>query len=102
VLTRHSALVLIVQGPAAWACRDSWCACPAYRNSSEHRIVKFVEEQARTWPAGSPEFDHYTPSTYLTEHRTAFLKKVPETELEAALVRFEKLLADVNALLPQS
>jgi predicted ATP-dependent endonuclease of OLD family len=65
------------------------------------RIVKFVEEQARTWPVGSAEFDHYTPSTYLTEHRTALLKKVAEADLEAALVRFEKLFADVNALLPK-
>jgi energy-coupling factor transporter ATP-binding protein EcfA2 len=65
------------------------------------RIVKFVDEQARTWPAGSPEFDHYTPSAYLTEHRTALLKKVAEADLEAALVQFEKLFADVNALLPK-
>ena len=66
------------------------------------RIVKFVEEQSRTWPAGNPRVDHYTPSTYLTEHRTSFLKKVAEADFEAALVRFEKLFADVNALLPTS
>jgi AAA ATPase domain len=67
--------------------------------SSGGRIVKFVEEHFRALPDSVPEFDHYTPSTYLTEHRSTVLKKVDEIELEAALGRFEKVFTELNALL---
>jgi hypothetical protein len=63
------------------------------------RIVKHVEEHFRTLPDTVPEFDHYAPAAYLTEHRSAVLKKIGETDLEAVLARFEKLFVDINALL---
>jgi hypothetical protein len=63
------------------------------------RIVKYVEEHFRTLPDTVPEFDHYAPSSYLTEHRSALLKKLSEPDLEALLARFEKLFTDLNALL---
>jgi hypothetical protein len=63
------------------------------------RIVKHAEDHFRTLPATVAEFDHYAPSSYLTEHRSAVLRKVAEEELEAALVRFEKIFLDLNALL---
>ena len=66
------------------------------------RIVKHVDEHFRTLLPPTPEFDHYTPSMYLTEHRSAMLKKLADADLEAALVRFEKLFVELNALLPSS
>jgi hypothetical protein len=63
------------------------------------RIVKHVEEHFRTLPESVQMFDHYTPSSYLTEHRSSVFKKVDETEVEALLGRFEKLFSDLNALL---
>jgi len=67
--------------------------------ASGGRIVKYAEEHFRTLPPGTPELDHYAPSTYLTEHRSAVLKKLADADLEAALSRFEKLFDDLNALL---
>ena len=66
----------------------------------EARVVKHAEDHFRTLPATVPEFNHYPPASYLTEHRSDIVKKVPEPEREAALARFEKLFTDVNALLP--
>lgn len=60
------------------------------------RVVKHVEDHFRTL-ASAPEFDHFTPSAYLIENRTAFLKGA--TDLDAALDRFEKLFKELNALL---
>ncbi len=65
------------------------------------RVLKHVEDHFRTLPATVPEFNHYPPASYLTEHRGAVLKKVAGAEVDAALTRFEKLFADANALLPQ-
>lgn len=65
--------------------------------SREGRIVKWVEEQARTLPPDVPEFDHYLPAAFLIE-RGAGITLVGE---EAALRRFEKLFADLNSLLPK-
>jgi predicted ATP-dependent endonuclease of OLD family len=63
------------------------------------RIVKHAEDHFRTLPDTVPEFDHYTPAVYFTEHQSDILKKLPEAELEAVIARFEKLFSDLNALL---
>lgn len=62
------------------------------------RIVPVVEAHFRTLPPEIPEFDHYAPSLYLFENRTAFFKSMA-TEHES-LDRFEKLIDDLNSLLP--
>jgi predicted ATP-dependent endonuclease of OLD family len=66
------------------------------------RVLKHTEDIFRTLPATIPEFNHYAPASYLTEHRSAILKKVPTPDLDAALTRFEQLFTDVNALLPKT
>ncbi|MEH1977059.1 MAG: AAA family ATPase [Nostoc sp.] len=63
------------------------------------RIVKYVEDHFRTLPDTVPEFDHYTPAAYFIEHQANIIKKVVASDLEAALVRFEKLFSDLNGLL---
>lgn len=63
------------------------------------RIVKHVEDHFRTLPDTVAEFDHYTPAAYFIEHQANIIKKVPASDLEAALVRFEKLFSDLNGLL---
>lgn len=60
------------------------------------RIVKWVEDQARTLPAGTPEFDHYMPASHLVGLGQAFAI----ADEAAALDRFERLFADLNRLLP--
>jgi hypothetical protein len=70
----------------------------APQEGSTVRIVPTVEAYFRTLPPEVAEFDHYTPSLYLFENRIAFLKAVPAAH--ESLDRFEKLIKDVNALLP--
>ena len=71
---------------------------PVPQDSSTGRIVPFVEGHFRTMPPDVAEFDHYGPSLYLFENRTAFFKTLPAAH--EAFDRFEKLIADLNSLLP--
>lgn len=59
------------------------------------RVVKEVEEYFRSLPATVAEFDHYTPSEYLTRQGATFT--LPGVEI--ALDRFENLFRDFNAML---
>lgn len=61
------------------------------------RVVKDVERHFATLPATVPEFDHYTPATYLIEHSAELVSELPE--VDAALDRFETLFIDLNVLL---
>jgi hypothetical protein len=63
------------------------------------RVLKHVEDHFRTLPPAVPQFDHYAPASYLTEHRSVVLSRVAAGKVEVALGRFEKLFADLNALL---
>jgi predicted ATP-dependent endonuclease of OLD family len=63
------------------------------------RIVKHAEDHCRTLPADISEFDHFGPAAYLAENRKAFLGAQDQPEVTAALVRFEKLFNDLNALI---
>ncbi len=63
------------------------------------RVIKHAENHFRMLPDTVPEFDHYTPAVYFTEHQSSILKKLPDAELEAVIARFEKLFSDLNALL---
>jgi predicted ATP-dependent endonuclease of OLD family len=67
-------------------------------SGSTGRIVPLVADHFRTMPPDVPEFDHYAPSLYLFENRTAFLKAVPSEN--EAFNRFERLITDLNSLLP--
>lgn len=61
------------------------------------RVVKWVEDQTRTLPPEVHEFDHYMPAEFL-------MSMAPTeglAEEEATLARFEKLFADLNAILPK-
>jgi len=62
------------------------------------RVVKDVEDAHRLLAAGTPEFDHFFPASYLIENPTV-LKSLPG--YVEALDRFEKLFIDLNALLPK-
>lgn len=62
--------------------------------------IRQVEEHFRTLQAPTPEFDHYAPAAYLLENAPALRPQLPD--LESALDRFERLFADLNALLPAS
>ena len=64
------------------------------------RVLKEVEEHFQVLPPQAPTFDHFTPSTFLMEQGAMFKGT---TELDQALMRFEKLFADFNAMLaPQA
>jgi hypothetical protein len=60
------------------------------------RVVKDVEDAFRLLPPSTPEFDHFSPSSFLIEN-PAVLKTLPG--FSDALERFEKLFTDLNALL---
>lgn len=60
------------------------------------RIVKWVDEQARILPAGTPAFDHYLPAAHLVGLGQAF----SIADEASALNRFERLFCDLNKLLP--
>ena len=66
--------------------------------TANSRVLKHIEEHFRTLPNTVPEFDHYSPSAYLVEHRSAFFKGKKKM-LADALDRFEKLFTDLNGLL---
>lgn len=65
---------------------------------STPRIVLKVEEAFKVLPPGSPEFDHYTPASWLIEHPDAL--KGNDPHVTAALDRFETMFKAFNALLP--
>jgi len=62
------------------------------------RVLEEVEERFRTMPPTHPEFDHYTPATFLVENTAELKDTLPD--LDKALDRFEELFKDLNALLP--
>jgi hypothetical protein len=65
-------------------------------NPGTERVVNDVEDAFRLLPPETPEFDHFFPSSFLVENPTV-LKSLPGWK--EALDRFEKLFADLNALL---
>ncbi|MDP1916424.1 MAG: AAA family ATPase [Myxococcales bacterium] len=66
-------------------------------SSGPLRILEHVEGHFRTLPAGSPEFDHFTPSDHLVQNRAKLFSALPDAS--AAVDRFERLIKDINALL---
>lgn len=64
---------------------------------SPERILESVKDAFRVMPVDIPEFDHFTPADYLSEHSDEVRKEIPG--LPEALNRFEALFADCNALL---
>jgi len=65
-------------------------------DSSNDLVVKEVTEHFNTKSTDGPEFDHFKPSTYLTENPT-LMESLPD--MEATLARFESLFSDLNKLL---
>lgn len=65
---------------------------------ASNRVVKEVEDAFSLLPPQIPNFDHYSPSLYLTEHSGELRDSLPG--LNAALDRFEILFRDLNALMP--
>jgi len=61
------------------------------------RILKYVEEAFRLMPATVPEFDHFTPASFLFDKRSAIIKSL--SNLDVALSRFERLFTDLNRLI---
>lgn len=61
------------------------------------RVVQEVDDHFRLLTDGTPMFDHFTPSVFLTENSKAIKSKMPE--LNNALNRFEKLFKELNQLL---
>ena len=69
--------------------KDSGAANAAKSNlKAGDRLVQRIEEAAG-------KFDHYQPARYLLEHQTDLLPKIDDITLD----RFEKLFAELNALL---
>ena len=69
-------------------------AAPA---GASERVAEEVKQHFMTQPPSIPEYDHYTPAKYLLEN----VDTISAAEVDAALGRFEKLFADINALLHQ-
>ncbi|MCH8744705.1 MAG: hypothetical protein IIB31_03540 [Chloroflexi bacterium] len=69
-------------------------------DESQDLVVKQAEDHFRTLPDEIPEFDHYSPASYLIEH---WAKLQPEIRhSEDALNRFDALFTDLNVLLPNN
>ena len=66
-------------------------------NKSPIRVVQEVEDHFRLLTDGTPMFDHFTPSAFLTENTNTIKSKMPD--LESALAKFEKLFTELNELL---
>ncbi len=64
------------------------------------RVLEHVEKHFMTLPPQIAEFDHFRPSDHLMQNRAAVFGKLPDVDV--ALDRFEKLIKDVNALLPKN
>jgi energy-coupling factor transporter ATP-binding protein EcfA2 len=69
------------------------------RSAAPRRVVKEVEDHFRVLDANTPEFDHFAPAEYLTEHAAELRGSLPG--LAEALDRFEQLFKDLNALLSE-
>ena len=61
------------------------------------RVVQEVEAHFGALPRDVVDFDRYLPATFLVEHGPAVF--VGLSGVQSALERFEKLFADINALL---
>jgi len=62
------------------------------------RLVRKVEAAFKVLPVGAPEFDHYTPASWLIENPKAL--KGNDAHVTAALDRFETMFKAFNVLLP--
>lgn len=65
--------------------------------SKQVRIVKAVEDAFRTLPAGTPEFDHFTPANWLLLNSEILLAETPM--VNEALSKFESAFKALNKLL---
>ena len=64
-----------------------------------HRVLQEVHEHMMVaLPADAPEFSHYRPAEYLTEHGNELVGVLPG-DMDAALDRFQMLFADLNGCL---
>jgi hypothetical protein len=81
----------------SYGLKDGMQLDPARGQGKPGRVLKETEEHFATLPPSAPEFDHFRPAAYLLENRSDMLRNLPE--LDAVLDRFEKLFADLNALL---
>ena len=61
------------------------------------RVLQEVERHFCAVATSGPEFSHYLPAVYLTEHDSCF---DGTSELDAALARFERFFEAINQLLP--
>jgi energy-coupling factor transporter ATP-binding protein EcfA2 len=64
------------------------------------RLVRKIDAAFKVLQADAPEFDHYTPASWLIENPKTLKNK--STEVTEALDRFEKIFARLNGLLPLS
>lgn len=64
---------------------------------SPKRVVQEVEDHFRLITDGTPMFDHFSPSVYLTENTKTIKSKM--IDLKNALDKFEKLFDELNQLL---
>ena len=60
-------------------------------------VLDAVKAHFRTKVISGPEFDHYSPAVYLIEHEGDF---VDTPGLVKAMMRFETLFKEINAVLP--
>lgn len=69
----------------------------ASATSGQIRIVKAVEDAFRTLPAGTPEFDHFTPANWLLLNPNAVTADTPM--INDALDKFESCFHELNKFL---
>jgi hypothetical protein len=69
------------------------------RQGAQTRVLKEVEQHFKSLPTGTPLFDHFEPAVFLMENREKLFAQL--LGIEDALVRFERLFADLNGLLPE-
>jgi hypothetical protein len=62
------------------------------------RVVLKVDATFRVMPPETPEFNHYTPASWLIEHPEQLIGD--HEAVTTALGRFEKLFERLNTLLP--
>ena len=76
---------------------DDGCAVRA--SPSSGRVLARVEAHFGALAPNSPEFDHYEPAVYLTEHVADAESADALPDKVSALERFERLFRDLNALM---
>jgi predicted ATPase len=81
----------------AYSLKDEMKLDPAVGSAKSERVLKDVEHHFALLPPEAPQFDHFSPASYLLENRADVLPNLPG--LEASLDRFEKLFNDLNELL---